>query len=59
MAVSMGLVFQLPREATHAAPDLVKPEINGGALARTHPSRVVLGALELLLEPIEVRLGLL
>ena len=55
----MGLVFQLPREATHAAPDLVKPEINGGALARTHPSRVVLGALELLLEPIEVRLGLL
>ena len=38
---------------------LAKPEINGGALARTYPSRVVLGALEFLLEPVEVRLGLL
>ena len=39
----------------------MKPEINGGAPApvHTYPSRVVLGALELLLEPVEVRLRLL
>ena len=37
LAVSKGLGFQLSREATHAEPDLVvKPEINGGALARSH-----------------------
>ena len=33
--------------------------MEGRPLARTYPSRVVLGALELLLEPVEVRLGLL
>ena len=35
------------------------PGKKGGTFVRSYPSRVVLGALELLLEPVEVRLRLL